>query len=165
MLSENGRDQLPADVLKLGHQGSRNSTTPEFLAAVKPRFAVISVGEDNPYGHPNAELLERHANGGARVLRTDRYGAVHILMDGKGLPSAAFFPACRLAAINYNERKRHITVKTSISNRKPIAARCSRFFLYCAKENAAAAACGSFAGVRRGRNKGTACAYSRKASP
>jgi hypothetical protein len=96
MLSENHQDRLRADVLKVGHHGSRNSTTPEFLAAVKPRLAVISVGEDNPYGHPNAELLERLANARVRVLRTDRDGAVHILMDGKGLEVRCFLPCLPL---------------------------------------------------------------------
>ena len=92
MLSESGPDELRAEVLKIGHHGGRNSTTAEFLAAVKPRLAIISVGEDNPYGHPNAELLERLANAGVRVLRTDRDGAVHILMDGKGVEVTCFLP-------------------------------------------------------------------------
>jgi competence protein ComEC len=92
MLAENKEDELQAEVLKIGHHGSRNSTTPEFLAAVKPRLAIISVGEDNPYGHPNAELLERLANAGVRVLRTDQNGAVHILMDRKGLEVRCFVP-------------------------------------------------------------------------
>ena len=64
MLDENSETALHADVLKVGHHGSKNSTMPEFLAAVHPRVAVISAGEDNPYGHPNPELLERLANGG-----------------------------------------------------------------------------------------------------
>jgi competence protein ComEC len=92
MLSQNTEDELQAEVLKIGHHGSKNSTTPEFLASVKPRLAIISVGEDNPYGHPNAELLERLANANVRVLRTDRDGAVHILMDGKGLDVQCFLP-------------------------------------------------------------------------
>jgi competence protein ComEC len=92
MLSENSQDELQAEVLKIGHHGSRNSTTAEFLAAVKPRLAIISVGEDNPYGHPNAELLERLAGAGVRALRTDRDGAVHILMDRKGLEVRCFVP-------------------------------------------------------------------------
>jgi beta-lactamase superfamily II metal-dependent hydrolase len=62
------------------------------LAAVKPRLAIISVGEDNPYGHPNAELLERLSNANVRILRTDRDGAVHILMNGKGLDVTCFVP-------------------------------------------------------------------------
>jgi competence protein ComEC len=92
MLAENGQDELQAEVLKIGHHGSKNSTTPEFLAAVKPRLAIISVGEDNPYGHPNAELLERLSNANVRILRTDRDGAVHILMNGQGLDVTCFVP-------------------------------------------------------------------------
>jgi len=92
MLAQNGQGELQADVLKIGHHGSKNSTTSEFLAAVKPRVAIISVGEGNPYGHPNTELLERLANANVRVLRTDRDGAVHILMNGKGLEVTCFVP-------------------------------------------------------------------------
>ena len=93
MLSENSEKELQAEVLKIGHHGSKNSTTADFLAAVKPRLAIISVGEDNPYGHPSAELLERLANAGVRVLRTDRNGAVHIRMDGRSLEVRCFI-AC-----------------------------------------------------------------------
>jgi competence protein ComEC len=92
IVSESGPDELRAEVLKIGHHGSRNSTTAEFLAAVKPRLAIISVGEDNPYGHPNAELLERLAGAGVRVLRTDRDGAVHILLDSQSLQVRCFVP-------------------------------------------------------------------------
>jgi competence protein ComEC len=59
MLEENNADSLRADVLKVGHHGSKNSTTPEFLAAMEPRVGIISSGEGNPYGHPSPELLER----------------------------------------------------------------------------------------------------------
>ena len=65
----------------------------------------------------------------------------------------------------YSERKRQITTKTSKSNKKPIAARYSRFFLYCANENAAALPDAIFARVTRGKNKGTLRAYSLNASP
>jgi len=92
MLAENGEAQLQADVLKIGHHGSKNSTTAEFLAAVKPRLAIISVGEGNPYGHPNTELLERLANANVRVLRTDLDGAAHVLMKGKGIEVTCFVP-------------------------------------------------------------------------
>jgi competence protein ComEC len=90
ILSDNDNAVLRADVLKVGHHGSKNSTMPGFLAAVRPRVAVISAGEDNPYGHPNPELLERLANAGVRVLRTDRDGAVHVLTDGKQLEISCF---------------------------------------------------------------------------
>ncbi len=90
MLDENSETSLRADVLKVGHHGSKNSTMPEFLAAVHPRIAVISAGEDNPYGHPNPELIERLETAGARILRTDRDGAVHVLTDGKQLEVSCF---------------------------------------------------------------------------
>jgi competence protein ComEC len=92
MLTGSNLDDLRAEVLKIGHHGSKNSTTVDFLAAVKPRLGVISVGEDNAYGHPNAALLDRLANAGVRVLRTDRDGAVHILMDGRGIEVRCFVP-------------------------------------------------------------------------
>jgi competence protein ComEC len=90
ILSNNSEAALRADVLKVGHHGSKNSTTPGFLAAVRPRVAVISAGEDNPYGHPNPELLERLTAAGVRVLRTDHDGAVHVLTDGKQLEISCF---------------------------------------------------------------------------
>jgi competence protein ComEC len=98
MLAENRPDELQAEVLKIGHHGSRNSTTAEFLAAVKPQLAIISVGEDNSYGHPSAELLERLASAGVRVLRTDRDGAVHTLMDAKDLEVRCFLPCLPVAS-------------------------------------------------------------------
>jgi competence protein ComEC len=76
---------LAATVLKVGHHGSRNSSTPEFLAAVQPALAVISVGARNSYGHPARETLARLSAVGARVLRTDRDGAVIMETDGRAL--------------------------------------------------------------------------------
>jgi competence protein ComEC len=90
ILDENSEIALRADVLKVGHHGSKNSTMPGFLAAVRPRVAVISAGEDNPYGHPNPELLVRLETAGVRILRTDRDGAVHILTDGEKLEISCF---------------------------------------------------------------------------
>src|SRR5438552_5101016 len=81
---------MRADVLKIGHHGSMNSTTPEFLAAVQPRVGIISAGEDNPYGHPSPELLERLENAGIRILRTDRNGAVQVMTDGRQLEISCF---------------------------------------------------------------------------
>jgi competence protein ComEC len=90
MLAENPSASLHADVLKVGHHGSKNSTTAEFLAAVHPVLAVISAGENNAYGHPHPELLARLDAAGVRVLRTDRDGAVHILTDGTRLEFSCF---------------------------------------------------------------------------
>ncbi|MGH9677818.1 MAG: ComEC/Rec2 family competence protein, partial [Candidatus Acidiferrum sp.] len=90
ILSENSAVELRADVLKVGHHGGKNSTTEEFLAAVHPQVAVISAGEDNPYGHPSPELLGRLEKAGVRILRTDQQGAVHVLTDGDGLEITCF---------------------------------------------------------------------------
>ncbi|HUJ41090.1 MAG TPA: DNA internalization-related competence protein ComEC/Rec2 [Candidatus Acidoferrales bacterium] len=75
-------DALRADFLKVGHHGSKTSTTPDFLAAVSPAIAVISVGAENPYGHPNQSVLDEFRGIGTRLLRTDRDGASSILTDG-----------------------------------------------------------------------------------
>lgn len=96
ILKENAGDALQSDILKVGHHGSKNSTTPEFLAAVHPRIGIISVGAANPYGHPSPELLERLDEAGVRVLRTDRDGAVHVLTDGQRL-AISCFAGCPMA--------------------------------------------------------------------
>jgi competence protein ComEC len=90
ILAEHNEASLQADVLKIGHHGSKNSTMPDFLAAVRPRVAIISAGEENPYGHPSPELLERLEAAGVRVVRTDRNGAVRVRTDGIGLEVTCF---------------------------------------------------------------------------
>jgi competence protein ComEC len=72
-----------ADLLKVAHHGSATSTTPELLAAVHPHFAVISVGASNPFGHPRHEVLERLQANRVLTYRTDLFGAVTFLLDGK----------------------------------------------------------------------------------
>jgi competence protein ComEC len=71
-----------ADLLKVGHHGSATSTTPEILAAVKPSFAVISVGFRNSFGLPKPDVLQRLQNSGVHVYRTDVNGAVTFYLDG-----------------------------------------------------------------------------------
>jgi competence protein ComEC len=98
ILEENNAGTLQADVLKVGHHGGKNSTTLEFLAAVQPRVAIISVGEKNSYGHPSPELLERLQAAGARILRTDRDGAVQVSTDGERLEISCFLACPELRA-------------------------------------------------------------------
>ena len=66
---------LRSDLLKVGHHGSKTSTTPGFLAAVSPQYAAISVGRHNYYGHPKAETLEKLESAHVRTYRTDLLGA------------------------------------------------------------------------------------------
>jgi competence protein ComEC len=76
------RQPLEAAVLKVSGHGSRRGSTPPFLAAVRPRLAVIPVGARNPYGHPAPAVLARLGAVGATVYRTDLDGAIEIRSDG-----------------------------------------------------------------------------------
>jgi competence protein ComEC len=79
--------ELDCTVLKVAHHGSNTSTTADFLAAVSPQLAVISVGEDNPYGHPHDEVVKRLAAslGAENVFRTDEQGTIEFITDGEEL--------------------------------------------------------------------------------
>jgi competence protein ComEC len=74
--------ELSADVLKIGHHGSDTSSSGEFLAAVKPDIAVISVGKDNDFGHPSLRTIKKLERAGAKVFRTDEAGTIKIVSDG-----------------------------------------------------------------------------------
>jgi len=74
--------QIQADILKVGHHGSKYSSTAEFLKAVAPKIAVIEVGK-NTYGHPTPETLSHLANIGAMIFRTDLDGTVKLVADKK----------------------------------------------------------------------------------
>ena len=80
-------DTLRVDVLKVGHHGSRTSTTQSFLELVNPRSAVISAGRDNRYGHPHGDVMRRleSAAGAERVFLTARDGTVEYISDGRTL--------------------------------------------------------------------------------
>ena len=76
---------LVADILKAGHHGSKTSTTQGFLDAVRPRFAVISVGKKNYYGHPHTDVVDRIQASGIDLFRTDIHGDVEFMSDGKNI--------------------------------------------------------------------------------
>lgn len=82
LLRTYGAEKLNSDVLKVGHHGSTNSSSEAFLSAVTPTIAVISVGEDNDYGHPHSKTLERLDTVGATVYRTDECGTIYLTTDG-----------------------------------------------------------------------------------
>jgi competence protein ComEC len=81
-LLERYRNQLDADVLKVGHHGSSTSSSDAFLDAISPEVAVISVGAGNKYGHPSPDVLRALARVGAEVVRTDQAGTVIVKTDG-----------------------------------------------------------------------------------
>jgi competence protein ComEC len=80
---------LHSDLLKIGHHGSRTSTTPPFLKAVSPSWAVISVGSRNLYGHPRREVLEELQSAHIHSYRTDTLGISTFYLDGNGVTAAA----------------------------------------------------------------------------
>ena len=95
LLAAIGEPGQPWDLLKVAHHGSAGATSRALLAAIRPRVAAISVGADNDYGHPAAELLERLAEVGATVWRTDRQGTLSLALDGRpsGRGGAALRPS------------------------------------------------------------------------
>lgn len=78
-------EDLKADVYKVAHHGSRTATTEPFFEAVSPEYAVISCGEDNSYGHPHAEVLNRLRAAGVKLFRTDEQGTIVVDSDGRNL--------------------------------------------------------------------------------
>ncbi len=78
-------EDINAQVLKVAHHGSSGATSPEFLAAVGPQLAVISVGQANDFGHPHERTLNRLQRAGVKILRTDERGTIDILSDGQTL--------------------------------------------------------------------------------
>jgi DNA internalization-related competence protein ComEC/Rec2 len=75
--------ELHADILKVGHHGSRTSSSPAFLDAVRPRVALVSVGAGNSYHLPTPSVMRELAAHGAEVLRTDRLGTIIARTDGR----------------------------------------------------------------------------------
>jgi competence protein ComEC len=79
---ENQISVEPVDILKVGHHGSKYSSSLSFLEEIKPKLAVISVGANNSYGHPATEILQRLNDLGIKILRTDIDGEVEVVSDG-----------------------------------------------------------------------------------
>jgi competence protein ComEC len=76
---------IASEILEVGHHGSSSSTSDTFLEKVRPEIAVIQVGKDNKYGHPNQVVLERLEKYGIKVMRTDELGDIKFFSDGSQL--------------------------------------------------------------------------------
>ncbi|MGH9822529.1 MAG: ComEC/Rec2 family competence protein, partial [Blastocatellia bacterium] len=81
---------LHADVLKVAHHGSKTSSTEDFVSAVKPKYAIISVGRRSRFGHPNQEVLDRYRAHGIDLLWTGREGTITAMTDGVHLTVKAY---------------------------------------------------------------------------
>ena len=89
-LIEKGID-IDAEVLKVGHHGSKTSSSPEFIENVSPEFAVIQCGKDNTYGHPAPETLEVLGNYGINIFRTDLEGDIKLTVKNNKLYGVSDF--------------------------------------------------------------------------
>jgi competence protein ComEC len=74
-----------ATLLKIAHHGSATSSTTEFLSAVRPKYAVISVGAHNAFGYPQQQVLARLEQSNIATYRTDAHGAVTFFLNGQGV--------------------------------------------------------------------------------
>lgn len=83
ILGENSGEQLHSSILKVGHHGSRTSSSNEFIQAVSPTYALISDGKDNKYGHPHQEVLDDLTSFGVKIFRTDLLGTIIMKSDGE----------------------------------------------------------------------------------
>ena len=81
---------LHTDVVKVAHHGSKTSSTEQFVAAVRPTIAVISVGRHSIFGHPHKEVVERWRARGAQVMTTGEKGTISVVTDGKRMTVSSF---------------------------------------------------------------------------
>jgi competence protein ComEC len=77
--------KLPATLLVVPHHGSKTSSTEAFIAAVRPDYAVFTVGYLNRFGHPKQEVVQRYTRSGSKIMRSDEDGAILVEMDAQGL--------------------------------------------------------------------------------
>ena len=80
---KNNLEILNSNILKVAHHGSKTSSTKEFLDKVNPEIALIGVGKNNKFGHPNIEILEKLKNINTKIYRTDEMGEIMINVNKK----------------------------------------------------------------------------------
>lgn len=80
-LMKNYSSEIDADILKVGHHGSKYSSSEKFIRAVSPEISIVSAGDKNRYGHPTKEALSRIGNIDESIYRTDKNGTIHLVID------------------------------------------------------------------------------------
>ena len=81
---------LTSNIIKIAHHGSKTSSTEGFLNLVNPKIALIGVGRDNKFGHPNEETIQRLKNMKVKIYRTDEMGEITIKINKKGMVNADY---------------------------------------------------------------------------
>ena len=74
---------LKSDILKVAHHGSKTSSITEFIEKIKPKYAIIGVGEDNKFGHPSDNTIQNLEKANIRIYRTDKMGEIEMKTNGK----------------------------------------------------------------------------------
>ncbi len=85
VFAEDNLVPIEADILKVPHHGSATSSGEEFINFAKSKYSVISVGEDNPYGHPSKAVVDRLNRSGTKILRTDKNGEINFIINLSGI--------------------------------------------------------------------------------
>lgn len=78
-------EDVKATILKVGHHGSNTATTQEFLDAIKPKYALISCGQNNKFNHPSKEVVDRLDKQNVSIVRTDELGTIMITITKQDL--------------------------------------------------------------------------------
>ena len=86
---------LNSTILKVAHHGSKTSSTQEFLEAVRPKISLIGVGENNKFGHPNDDVINRLDEINSKIYRTDKMGEISISVDKNGRIKIATKNSCK----------------------------------------------------------------------
>lgn len=81
---------LKSDILKVAHHGSKTSSITEFIEKIKPKYAIIGVGEDNKFGHPSDSTIQNLEKANIRIYRTDKMGEIEMKTKGKDIEINGF---------------------------------------------------------------------------